>query len=175
MSKLGLNVGSGQRPFTSTPEVKWINVDTVARTDQPLDLLCDGAHLPAFYDANVDYFVLHHVLEHFGLGEGASLIKEAHRVLKPGGSLLLFIPDIRALATRWLRGEITDYIFMVNMMGAYMGNEEDRHRWHYTVDSLPKFLYDCANWSRLQMFDWRDISGATPARDWWILEVEGIK
>jgi predicted SAM-dependent methyltransferase len=169
--KVGINCGSGQRPFTSTPEVQWINVDSQAKWKP--DVICDVAHLP-YDDEFADYVVLHHVLEHFGCGEGIGLIGEARRVLKYGGSLLIFIPDVKALAKRWLAGEIDDYIFMVNMMGAYCGDEADRHKWHYTKDGLSTFLRQFP-WVADVAFNWRPIPGADIARDWWILGAECVK
>jgi predicted SAM-dependent methyltransferase len=132
---IGLNVGSGQRKFQNANGSKWINVDSVSRPGNEPDLVCDGASLP-YSESTMDYFVLHHVMEHFGCGEAKGLIEEAYRVLRPGGSLLVFLPDIKALATRWLLGGISDYIFIVNMMGAYIDNAADRHKWHYTPETL---------------------------------------
>lgn len=169
---IGLNVGSGQRPFKSAWYVDWINVD-VSPKHSP-DLVCDGAHIP-LESGTVDFFVLHHSLEHFGCGEASGLIKEAHRLLKHDGSLLVFIPDIRNLALRWLDHQIDDYIYVVNLMGAYAGEEGDRHKWHYTRDSLPNFLAECAPWRRFMEFDWRDIPGSSFAKDWWILAYEARK
>jgi predicted SAM-dependent methyltransferase len=171
MSKLALNVGSGQRKFDS---VQWINVDSVSRLGHEPDLVADGAHLPQ-EDATVDYFILHHVMEHFGCGDAKGLIQEAYRVLKPGGSLLIFIPDLKTLAGRWLGGEISDYIFIVNLMGAYMGNEADRHKWHYTVASLTEALKEASPWSEIKPFDWRQVPGMDAARDFWILAYEAVK
>lgn len=171
---VGLNVGSGQRRFTTCNEIEWINVDSVSRPGHEPDLVCDGAHLP-YEDGTVDYYVLHHCLEHETLGGGDGLIKEAARVLKTEGSLLVFIPDIRALAMRWMEGRISDYIYVVNLMGAYMGNVADLHKWHYTRNSLTETLLACYPEFRVTEFDWRSIPGADIARDWWILGMEARK
>lgn len=171
----GLNVGSGQRPFTSTPEIEWINVDRVAHAGMPApDVICDGASLP-YPDGSADYMVLHHVLEHFGCGEAGGLVKEAHRVLKPGGSLLVFVPDLRALAERWLSGGLATQIYVTNLYGAYMGHEEDRHKWGFDFASLEEFLESSAEWKTVQSFDWRPIPGADIARDFWILGRECVR
>lgn len=173
--KFALNVGSGQRPFTSTPEIAWRNVDTVRREGYVVDDICDGAHLPDA-DATVDYFVLHHVLEHFGCGEGAALIAEAHRVLRPGGSLLVFVPNMQALAARWLGGELDDQVYFTNVYGAYISSEEEsRHRWGFNATTLAEFLWTNALWTHMRPFDWRPIPGSSFARDWWIMACECIK
>lgn len=170
--KIGINCGSGQRPFTTTPEVKWHNVDKVSHDGMPApDLVCDGSKLP-YFDETMDYFVLHHVLEHFGCGEGVGLIKEAHRVLKPGGSLLVFVPDLKALAKRWIDGGLTTQIYVTNLYGAYIGHEEDRHRWGFDEASLMEFLDNSAPWTKVRPFNWRPIPGADIAKDFWIIGME---
>jgi len=171
--KRGYNVGSGQRPFKSSfGHVQWVNVDSVAKWNP--DIVCDGSSLPCG-DADADYFVLHHVLEHFGCGEGDSLIREAYRVLKPGGSLLVFVPDLRALALRWMNGELSTQIYMTNLYGAYVGHEEDRHKWGFDSTSLAHSLAGSAEWKSIMGFNWRPIEGADIARDWWIIGMEAVK
>jgi predicted SAM-dependent methyltransferase len=172
--KYGLNCGSGQRPFKSTDECKWVNVDCVASWNP--DIVCDGAEVSKHIDIQVDYFVLHHVLEHFGCGEASKLIEEASMVLKPGGSLLVFVPHMRALAEGYLRNRISPQIYMTNIYGAYMGHEEDRHKWGYDVELLSDFLIGPKwLWTETKLFNWRRIPGADIAEDWWILGMECIK
>lgn len=172
---IGLNVGSGQRPFISTPEVEWANIDKIAHEGMPApDLLCDGENLP-YADCVVDYVVAHHLLEHYGCGEATSLVREAHRVLKPQASLLVFVPDLKALAERWLSGGLTTQIYVTNLYGAYMGHEEDRHKWGFDFDSLRDFLVNAAPWNAVSPFDWRSIPGADIARDFWIIGMECVK
>jgi SAM-dependent methyltransferase len=170
---IGLNVGSGQRPFDQSKG--WINIDSVAHEGMPPpDLIADGAHLP-YEDRSVDYVCLHHVLEHFGLGESDGLAKEAFRVLKPGGSMLVFVPDLRALAQRWLSGGLDTVTYMITLYGAYMGHDEDRHKFGYDRDFLIERLKATAAWSEVKDFNWRPIPGGDFARDFWILAVECAK
>lgn len=138
------------------------------------DIAADGALLP-FRDQSTEIVVLHHVLEHFGCGEAAGLLRESYRVLCQGGRLFIFVPDLRALAKGWLNEEIDDYTFIVNLCGAYMGLEEDRHKWHHTRASLPISLNECGAWRRISEFDWRPIDGADIAQAWWILGIEAVK
>lgn len=171
--KLGANVGSGQRRFTSTEEVEWINIDKVARPGLEPDVTCDGGSLP-YPTSHFDYVVLHHVLEHFGCGEGNELIDECYRVLKPGGSFLVFVPNLRPMAERWLQGQFDTQLFMTSLYGAYMGNDEDRHKWGYDSCSLTESLKRLP-WDNVGFFNGRSIPGADIAQDWWILGTECIR
>lgn len=171
--KIALNVGSGQRPFKSTEEVRWINIDSQERWNP--DIICDASiHIPQ-RDETVDYVVLHHVLEHFGCGEGAGLVKECHRVLKPGGSLFVFVPNMRALSTAFVNGKLNTQLFLTNVYGAYMGSEDDRHKWGFDADSLAEFLASCALWLQMRYQPDNIPPGADCAHDWWILEMECVK
>lgn len=177
---IGLNIGSGQRRFDTAHG--WVNVDCVSRPpDQVPDLVCDVGKQPLPYaDGSVDYVVLHQVYEHFGLGEGHRVIQEANRVLRASGSLILTVPHMRRLAERWLVGQITDYIYFVNVYGAYQGQDGDRHRWGYVAANLEEDLHKALDssgqtWAQIKPFNWREIPGADIARDWWILGYECVK
>jgi predicted SAM-dependent methyltransferase len=164
---LRLNLGSGQRPFAKP----WVNVDAQQRW-QP-DLVADCSALP-YADGSCDMIVLHHVLEHFGCGEALALQREAFRLLAPGGSLLVFVPDMRALAQNWLLGKLDDETYMINIYGAFMGDEHDRHRFGFTAATLEKELGK-HGWSEIKRFDLREVPGADIARDWWVLAMEAVK
>ncbi|HEX8968767.1 MAG TPA: methyltransferase domain-containing protein, partial [Chloroflexota bacterium] len=66
-----------------------------------LDRLARGSveQLP-FHTASFDVATSFEVVYHLGVGSDASVFEEIHRVLKPGGLLLLRVP-----AHDWLRGE----------------------------------------------------------------------
>lgn len=164
-----LNVGSGQRKF----QKPWVNVDVNPKW-RP-DVVASGESMPMFEDSSADIIVLHHVLEHFGCGEGAALIRECHRILKSEGSLLIFVPDMKALVQMWNMGRLTTQVFMTNVYGAYMDSEADRHKWGYDLQSLIQFIQSVAAWASMRRYDWRLIPGADIAQDIWILGVEAIK
>lgn len=164
------NLGSGQRPFSEP----WINVDTQAKWNP--DIVADAAHLDMVPDNSASIVVLHHVLEHYGCGESVGLIRECHRILIPGQPLLVFVPDMRALAQAYVRREMTTQVYLTNMYGAYMGDEADRHKWGFDAESLLTFLNGAAEWSQIKRFNWRPIEGADIAGpDWWILAMEVVK
>lgn len=164
-----INLGSGQRPFAKP----WVNVDRQEKWNP--DIVADGAHMPIFEDGSADMIVLHHVLEHFGCGEANGLIKECHRILAPGGSLIVTVPNMRALAKQWLAGLLTDQVYFTNVYGAYMGDEADRHAWGFSPQSLLERFWARYDWSHVKPFDFRPIDGADIAADWWIVGIECIK
>ncbi len=166
---LRLNIGSGQRKF----QKPWLNVDVNPKW-RP-DVVASGESMPMFEDGSADVIVLHHCAEHMTLGQSQAAFTEAWRVLCPGGSLLVFVPDLQALTHAWIQGRITDYIFCVNLHGAYMDDEADIHRWSFTARTLTEHLHKAAQWRGVVPFNWRVMPGADIARDWWILGLEAIK
>lgn len=166
-----LNCGSGQRPFPQADG--WINLDCNPRWNP--DVLSDWSNLSMFDDASLDVVVSHHSMEHVGCGEAEGFVREAHRILKPEGSLLVFVPDLRALAQRWLTGQLDTQLYMTNLYGPFDGTEASRHRWGYDKAHLQEFLTNCAPWSKVKMFDWRTISGGDFARDWHVLAMEAVR
>lgn len=172
---IALNIGSGQRPF----KPPWWNYDIQEEKWKQLTLeqRCKWVEDDRWYGPGVghwDIICLHHVLEHFGCNEADSLIDLCHRALMPGGSLLVFVPDMRALAQGWLTRRVTDQIYFTNIYGAYMGDEADRHRWGYSHGSLVEYLHKW-DWNKLKHWDGRKIEGADIAEDWWILGMECVK
>lgn len=166
---LRLNLCSGQRPF----KAPWVNVDVNPKWHP--DVVADGSSMPVFQDGAADLIVVHHGLEHFGCGEAAPMIRECNRILCHGGSLLIFVPDMRALVQMWIRGQLSTQVFMTNVYGAYMDDEADRHKWGYDRPTLHEFLSRSAQWSHVSPFDWRPIVGADIAYDSWILGAEAVK
>ena len=174
---LGVNAGSGQRRFESTSDLEWVNLDCVSRPpDQVPDKICDIAkdRWP-FEDESVEFVVLSQVVEHFHLTESDPIFREAYRVLKPSGALIMTFPNIRELAKSWLRGTIDDYIFAVNVYGAWQGLPGDSHYWMWSGASLAKHVTGLNPWSRARTFDFRPIPGSSISTDWWIDSLELIK
>lgn len=170
---LGLNCGSGQRPFASGSNIQWVNLD-INPLSNP-DVLADCKDLSAWDNGTVDLVVSHHCLEHEQCGEGAGFVREAWRVLKPGGSLLVFVPDLRALAQRWLLGQLDTQVYLTNVYGPFDGTQGSIHRWGFDREHLHKFLSESAPWGEVKPFDWRQIEGMNAARDWHVLSCECVK
>jgi predicted SAM-dependent methyltransferase len=82
---LKLNLGCGDLIMDG-----WVNIDLYA---PKADLKCDIAKLPYGPDT-VDEMYSCHTLEHFDYFEGFDVLKEWHRVLRPGGILKIETPDL---------------------------------------------------------------------------------
>ncbi len=94
---LRLHIG-GTRPHPD-----WKIVDVEPRPE--VDYVMNAADLSGFADESVDVIYTSHVLEHFHHtlhNELLRVLVEWRRVLKPGGRLLISVPDLRILC--WLYG-----------------------------------------------------------------------
>lgn len=91
-----LDVGCGHMPYKklilSTPSraTRYIGLDLSGNGFQP-DLEWDGRTIP-LADASVDTALLTEVLEH--CPDAGAVLREVHRVLRPGGFLFLTVPFI---------------------------------------------------------------------------------
>lgn len=88
-----LHVGCGMNQFAG-----WINSDIDYRAELIIVL---GRRLP-FQAGALDRIYSEHVLEHVSLPEGMAFLKEAHRVLAPGGVLRIAMPNLETLVRGYL-------------------------------------------------------------------------
>ncbi|HVE78194.1 MAG TPA: methyltransferase domain-containing protein [Gemmatimonadaceae bacterium] len=95
---LWLNVGSGHRPL---PGFVNIDINLARRPDMWLDVR-NG--LP-FEDGTVDRIYSCHVLEHFYYDELTGVLRDFHRVLRPGGGMRLLVPSMEEAARAYLAGD----------------------------------------------------------------------
>jgi predicted SAM-dependent methyltransferase len=93
---LFLNLGSGPR---GARDPHWLNVDGVF--DRNVEFLVDFTRPLPFPDDSFDGVFTEHVLEHFTLEEGERLVRELHRVLRPGGCLRVVVPDAELIMRRY--------------------------------------------------------------------------
>ena len=97
-----------------------------------------GDSIP-FQSETVDYVYTSHFLEHLFEKEGAQLLKEACRVLKPGGTIRVCVPDLAYAVELYRQGDkervLRDYFF-VEDMGSFLA----RHKYMYDFELLRKAL-----------------------------------
>lgn len=98
-----LNIGCGRRYHHA-----WVNLDL--ESNDPAVIRHDVTHgLP--FESQSFHAVYHsHVLEHLKPKQGAELISECFRVLKPGGVLRIVVPDLESITKLYLKthGEACD-------------------------------------------------------------------
>lgn len=177
---LRLNLASGQRPFKN-----WINVD-IKDQGYPVDVLTDIKDLSMYDDDSVDVIVLHHVVEHIAIHELNDYVREWRRVLKQGGRMAVFVPNLKEINRAWLDNRITTFIHNVNTYGAYQDSVHDLHKWGYDQEELINRISGRNEQTGEISFNWDtrilapnmlggDYADADLAFDWWILSMEFIK
>jgi predicted SAM-dependent methyltransferase len=90
-----LNLGCGERIHPD-----WVNLDLHPMTSgvQEWDLKED---LP-FAEASFDVVYHSHVLEHFSKADGQRLLERCRRVLRPGGTIRVVVPDLERIVQLYL-------------------------------------------------------------------------
>ena len=85
---LYLNLGSGPR---GKSDDHWFNVDGYDANN--VQCLMDFCRPWPFPHNSFDGIFCEHVFEHFDFEQGAWLLREALRVLRPGGAIRIIVPD----------------------------------------------------------------------------------
>lgn len=134
---LKLHIG-GQEPH---PE--WKIIDIEPRPE--VDYVANAHDLSQFESNSVDAIYASHVLEHFYYGlnnELISTLKEWSRVLKPGGQLLISVPDLKTLCWLYLHPNLMP-IERHQIMRIIFGgqtNVYDVHKVGFDFDILALYL-----------------------------------
>jgi SAM-dependent methyltransferase len=87
--------------------------------------IADSLPKAAFEDSMFDGIVIWHVLEH--LPNPQQTIKEAFRILKPGGRIIVAVPNYGSLQAKWAGA-------------GWFHLDPPRHLFHFTVDALDSLL-----------------------------------
>jgi predicted SAM-dependent methyltransferase len=90
-----LNIGCGANTLPG-----WINIDHYAGLPGVTEDV-DATDMP-YADGSVDAILAEHVLEHFSLAEERLVWREMARVLRPGGTLTVEVPDFEWVCSTFL-------------------------------------------------------------------------
>lgn len=113
-----------------------------------------GIPLP---DESVDFIYSSHWLEHLFRDDAERLLREAHRVLKPGGCIRTCIPDLEHAVSQYLQGNkehALEYFFCTSKKG-----ELGRHQYLYDSEMISDLLLK-AGFGRVLRCEYRQ--GHTP-------------
>jgi predicted SAM-dependent methyltransferase len=150
-----LHLGCGQRIIPG-----FVHVDLA---DLPhVDYRHDVRRLPMFGDGTVELIYASHVLEYFDRVEVCAVLAEWRRVLAPGGTLRVAVPDVEALGTVY-RDTHDLSLILGPLYGRWpvdsSGDAVLYHRTAYDFSSLRAVL-ESAGFSGVRRFDWRDTEHA---------------
>lgn len=126
----------------------WINID--ARNADHIHIHTDQIDLKEFADNSVGVIYLSHVLEHFDFNEAHNLIELFFKKLKPGGALIISVPDFNALVKVY---SINSNLEIVKR--ALMGGQDYAYNYHksvYNFELLNNILNKC-NFKQVELYD----------------------
>jgi len=117
---IGLHLGCGTRRLEG-----YTHVDN--RPEVHPDVLSDVEHLDKFENGVADTIYAAHLLEHIPRPHILTVLEEWRRVLKPGGTLRLSVPDFMVLAELYLY----DSVSMWRITGPLHGRQDYEANTHF--------------------------------------------
>lgn len=112
--------------------------------DSYVDHVCNAVDLSQFGDGTFAEIYSSHVVEHFDyLNELTDTLKEWLRVLEPGGKLYISTPNLEALATLFLRKDLTfeERFHVMRMIFGGHVSEYDYHAVGLDTEILASYLF----------------------------------
>lgn len=115
-----LHLGCGNRKLDG-----WINVDV--RDEVAPDIVATVRNLDPIDTDSVDTIYACHILEHVPRPELMETLREWRRVLKPGGTLRLSVPDFWTIAELYIAFQTPMWL----LIGALYGRQDHEWNTHY--------------------------------------------
>ena len=134
----------------------WANIDQL---DAPGVIKHDLTQpLPAA-SGTIAFIFTEHFIEHVTRSQGVKLLKECHRLLKPGGVLRISTPDLKKLIAEYANGRIDEWRDMhwLPATPCQLLNEGMRlwgHQFLYDQEELSLVLKE-SGFTDIRTVDWR--------------------
>lgn len=110
-----LNVGCGSAGPERLPECfqqeDWQQIRLDINPAVKPDIIADLTDLSAVQTGSVDAVYSSHNIEHLYLHETTVALQEMHRVIRPGGFLLVTLPDLQQVAKLIAEGKLSEEIY----------------------------------------------------------------
>jgi SAM-dependent methyltransferase len=130
-TSLRLNLGCGKQRLPGY---------TAVDLDGEPDIKSDVRKLP-LDDGVADEVMAIHVFEHLSFLDAAPALAEWFRVLKPGGLIVLEMPDLLRCCANILNGE-TPRLGIFGLYGEPLGPDLMQHKWGWSTATLGQALRD---------------------------------
>ncbi len=143
------------------PHSDWKILDIEPRPE--VDFIGDAADLSQFADHSIETIYASHILEHFHYllnNELLTTLAEWYRVLRPGGQLMVSVPNLQTLCWLYLNPHLMPmerHRLMRIMFGGQI-NQYDVHRVGFDPDTLALYLQqagfrECTQVIDFELFD----------------------
>jgi predicted SAM-dependent methyltransferase len=104
------------------------------------DVVADATNLYMFEDNSVEHIFTHALLEHIPPWDTMRTLGEWNRVLKPGGTIQIEVPDLERVFRDWLVDKTLNEQDAINNI--YGGNKSPNRAYSSHQDHLTGFTYD---------------------------------
>lgn len=145
MSLLKLNLGCEHDKRTG-----WINLDIDPRVTP--DVVGDARAMPQFADETFSEIYASHLLEHFFEHEVIPTLNEWNRLLTPGGSLIIIVPDVQKVCQYWAAALLSE----TDILKGFIGDNQVKspfmlHKTFFWFSRL-KALLESTNYDNIHEF-----------------------
>jgi predicted SAM-dependent methyltransferase len=109
-----------------------------------VDYIGSATDLSAFADATVDEVYGSHIYEHLTYsGELLQALREAYRVLRPGGMIRIGVPDLTVLCRLFLSPDLStqERFWVMRLIYGGQTDDWDYHKGGYSADLLGEYLH----------------------------------
>ncbi len=145
-------VASIVQPFIGNGGRRWIKTFQERSSASAKFLRFDCSKKLPFEDGTIDHILASHFIEHHYIGDARRIMKDWWRVLKPGATLHVLVPDLTTLISDYTKNigspEAAGDFFqsltvrplhaqkMFNSLVTVITNGDTDHRWMYDIHSL---------------------------------------